>query len=748
MAITLYPYKLLPGELEARLEGGLFLLPGQLLCFEGETRAYGKVIAVRSGLVSPGEKDAALRKLDTTHAALSEDGALVRIRLFYGCPTMAPQSVQLLTDEQMAQAVQREQGAIQEPVCFGEKASGALLLERSHLGPLMLIEGDDFLFKYDALMMAARAVSPYQRVLLVDPLGISVGAVGHSYRHAGRDVRLSLRDVGSKRFLTAFGDLLPESLRELGMRTLASLLPATSEFVGLQALFALESVADAPLRNLILQSLYAAAEAEVFANQPSEALSLAQLISEPVNTVDVSTLPEPWKQLFYEELCLQAFRVAGNLPSPSSQSGSVTARAHRHTAPRMTLALIYPENYLSNLADWVQRAEEANIHLLILSSSRLADSLRAMATNVLTADSSDYALLQGDLTLGMPVKLPLVRMLDERLPVSVVRDDAPEAIVSARKYEPIIVGPESSLPVSDENMVTPLTALSQRPPAEDESLSALSLDDEPPVFDALEPSTLSGGVAPEGASSESLSGFFDELPETSGLSARLARRAYPKSVGPAPVSLGGLPEEPSVAREIGLADEPDEMPYTPLTDGSTMASAASAGSGAESAWVSPTAETATEGDVEDFDFDVNLDASGNESATMSVDAWEWPSAASQNDATSSEAFEALAPSIPLTSGGDESGQVDSLPMEGPQGDAYPTDETVPIYRKVSPAPDSSVAARFEIGEVVIHPTYGRGVVTKVLPMEESVILNITFDSVGKRLLDPSLCQLEREPDQG
>ena len=44
-----------------------------------------------------------------------------------------------------------------------------------------------------------------------------------------------------------------------------------------------------------------------------------------------------------------------------------------------------------------------------------------------------------------------------------------------------------------------------------------------------------------------------------------------------------------------------------------------------------------------------------------------------------------------------------------------------------------------------HEIYGLGLVNKVIPMEEgNVILNVTFDSVGKRLLDPLLCKLTRE----
>jgi hypothetical protein len=34
-----------------------------------------------------------------------------------------------------------------------------------------------------------------------------------------------------------------------------------------------------------------------------------------------------------------------------------------------------------------------------------------------------------------------------------------------------------------------------------------------------------------------------------------------------------------------------------------------------------------------------------------------------------------------------------------------------------------------------------GIVQKVIPVDQSVILNITFENVGKRLLDPALTEL-------
>jgi hypothetical protein len=53
-------------------------------------------------------------------------------------------------------------------------------------------------------------------------------------------------------------------------------------------------------------------------------------------------------------------------------------------------------------------------------------------------------------------------------------------------------------------------------------------------------------------------------------------------------------------------------------------------------------------------------------------------------------------------------------------------------------------AGFKPGDRVRHETYGVGIINKVVPMDQDTILNITFESVGKRLLDPSRCNLTKE----
>jgi hypothetical protein len=58
-------------------------------------------------------------------------------------------------------------------------------------------------------------------------------------------------------------------------------------------------------------------------------------------------------------------------------------------------------------------------------------------------------------------------------------------------------------------------------------------------------------------------------------------------------------------------------------------------------------------------------------------------------------------------------------------------------------PDASSAPSFTEGQRVNHPQYGQGVVQSIINMGNRSILNIQFETAGKRLLDPSLSQLEK-----
>lgn len=66
---------------------------------------------------------------------------------------------------------------------------------------------------------------------------------------------------------------------------------------------------------------------------------------------------------------------------------------------------------------------------------------------------------------------------------------------------------------------------------------------------------------------------------------------------------------------------------------------------------------------------------------------------------------------------------------------------IPIHAAARPTMGPS--PEFKEGQRVRHHQYGDGVIRKVVPMPNRVVINVEFDKMGKRLLDPKLANLER-----
>ena len=73
------------------------------------------------------------------------------------------------------------------------------------------------------------------------------------------------------------------------------------------------------------------------------------------------------------------------------------------------------------------------------------------------------------------------------------------------------------------------------------------------------------------------------------------------------------------------------------------------------------------------------------------------------------------------------------PEQTPVVPVYPADE--------NPADDNE--SGFEQGDSVTHPRYGRGVVEKIIKYGNKTLCSISFENVGRRLLDPSISELTK-----
>jgi hypothetical protein len=71
---------------------------------------------------------------------------------------------------------------------------------------------------------------------------------------------------------------------------------------------------------------------------------------------------------------------------------------------------------------------------------------------------------------------------------------------------------------------------------------------------------------------------------------------------------------------------------------------------------------------------------------------------------------------------------------------------VPVYETEDEDVDSDSAddnIGFKAGDQVTHPRYGNGVVEKIIKYGNKTLCSITFENVGRRLLDPSVSDFEK-----
>lgn len=89
---------------------------------------------------------------------------------------------------------------------------------------------------------------------------------------------------------------------------------------------------------------------------------------------------------------------------------------------------------------------------------------------------------------------------------------------------------------------------------------------------------------------------------------------------------------------------------------------------------------------------------------------------------------------------------EEVPQSAPLHSVSPEETPLPVFQKQKPSsePEKDASPLFQAGEQVFHQRYGQGIIKRVILMEgDQLILNISFEGIGKRLLDPRLTQLEK-----
>jgi hypothetical protein len=802
LSIQIIPYKLTQKELEARLAPGLTVLPGQLLRFEGLASVYGQV------------KE--LRILPDAMGDLHE-GQVVQIALLRGSPSLEPITITPLTPQQMVEELVQLLPTPEHPLDL-QTFQGDYL----RLGALTLVTGGDFLSKYEVLLALMEAVKPYQKILVLDPIGIfeSVGDV--SCYTAGNSVRLGLQEVSGKRFLDAFGGLFPAGVRKPVTETVASHWPESGAFSGFSPLLVSGMITESLLKNLILQNCAHVIRNKVFAEAPEQVLDLKKLSSNPVSVLDLSGLQEPWKSFFYQEAMAQVF-----------------------SNPELGLipVLIYPENYLPDFDACVKRADEFDFRLLGLTSPYVSQSILNLANNTVSVITGQVNILQGDLTLGLPVAFGNQEAGHEKEGISLAQEEAAEPVQAVLDAEepPSVLKPASAifetepekvyeeeyeaapgvfqdLPALPPNSLEPTPVFQQTEPETDEPLSFLNTIPPLEMEDFLMPEA---EVESDDALTEEWveQDFASEVPSALAFTAPVVDLSSPNMEAvPSFLTaeqLSDLLNREALTPSSGMSDasgdtdteenrvpDPMEKPpgLPPLTVQESMhsdpaafpipdISAAVSTSGQAFASASaPSFPEPEEFEKDEFDFDINLDHKVEQLTQQSLalgshlgeGALAPPVSSSLNQfddlsqppetpllefdaeplakklAQQQETWSVESVDAGLLAGGGIQDALDSIYPRSPQAAAgfenapsvaVPAnlerqDESLLVIQKKPEIPIAGETV-FKAGDKVQHASYGLGIVQKVIPVDQSVILNITFENVGKRLLDPALTQLSR-----
>jgi hypothetical protein len=66
---------------------------------------------------------------------------------------------------------------------------------------------------------------------------------------------------------------------------------------------------------------------------------------------------------------------------------------------------------------------------------------------------------------------------------------------------------------------------------------------------------------------------------------------------------------------------------------------------------------------------------------------------------------------------------------------------VPIYPAEDTTSGEETECDFKQGDSVTHPRYGRGVIEKIIKYGNKTLCSISFENVGRRLLDPTISEL-------
>lgn len=655
--LQVIPYKVSLDELEILLADtpeAEPVQPGQLLRLESDgnfmqTVVYGRVL----GMKRAPQKDA------HGHPMLN-----LRVQVLLGEPNVRLSVASVLSGPLVAQEVEQIQGEVDYPIALGQNFQADFM----NLGTLTLIAGASLEDKQQLTTALIHVLAQYQRVMVLDPLGVFEAGNGLPIEEttvvrAGHDAGLSLQAVGLKRFLAYLSDMLPDIIRTDTLQILAEAVPLGQTFYPFKDLLRLENVlghesAKAAVKTPLMNCLYEIDRQQVFADSPRDVFTMQAAMRNPITLVDLSGLSEPWKTLFYEEVCLELLANAGGDILP---------------------VLVYPENYLKQFENYVKKANEADMTMLVLASPYCPPALSSMVDNRFYWNALGDILLEGRLTFGLPVTLTLPEGTDFD------RDDEDSAEM-AWADEVVL---ESGYTADDEEPVQDYGqgySKYQINPDAQMIPGWQPLPEEAPVYQSLTPDSSLYSVE-----DESESGSFDSI------------------LG----SVEDIAEMPDVSPEVSLKplDNPEEALSVLEEDEFNFELGLS-----EAALVEPAPDRASI-----YSAEANLEGDSVQSVPWS---YEPQIALDPDEGTIGSAYGLAA-------------ETETVMIAEPPPVVQRMRDTQPGGEH----PEN--ASLFQVGDRVQSDKYGVGQVQKLIPMEMTTAVHVLFDNGTKRTIVPSATNLQK-----
>ncbi len=716
MTLSISPQQITASHMEVIMASSAALSPGQLLKIEGDPPVYGEINSIQS-LSDGGEGEA---------------DCLVQIDILLGQPYLTSSKATLLNHNELGGELQAMLGQIQSPLFLGGSFMGDLV----KLGPLSFVSGDSLESKHQALVEIMDGLRVNQRLLVVDPLGLFPFAEGYHVTTLGQDVQPALQEIGLPAFLSQVSQMLPDAFRDEALNLLSRALPVTLDFIPFQHLLNLELYEDSPAKVPLIHVLSAMNAQQVFANRLEKILAMDAVVSDQMNVLDLSGIQDPWRGVFYDYICNELVR---------------------HKEHGLIPVLVYPENYLTQLPKTIQKLDESEYNVLLLTARSVDDVGVDWASNCFEAEHAlgtddVYVHLCGEMTLGLTVTASLKGLDDELENELEDESDAFEAqALESQTFEPDELNVEETCFPFSENeteidvpiyemplplalteaetetelhapLQTPSTPLSREiPDAEFNIIQPSESQWEAEASPELE--TLKNIEAPQNLEKSLEENLLEKNLEPELEDGELDFDFDMTFEAPPPPADESAPNpEPPLAENMPEAPHTNEPPQEPLPtsieapptlNDDTLSPPPPDLDAEQEAALNELFPSGEAHEIsQDFDFDSDLDATEMTSGMTLIQ-------------------ESPAPQEPTATR--------NKPLSPPNNRPE-----IPVYSAMDPESVALVEkVGFQPGDGVSHEKYGLGVVAKIIPGDDRVILNITFDEVGKRLMDAESSSLTR-----